>query len=188
MTMRIIEVRAHTVEQRNGQPHRWPDGLPTSDGTGTDVWVQIRTDDGVDGWAFTGHWGAIAARVIEDHIAPAVNRMNPLLKENLWHQVAELDRLEQLPIYTLGLVDIACWDITAKVAGLPLYALLGGSTAPIPAYASTATFDDIDTYLDVADQCIDAGFTAIKLHAWETGVAMPHSSRHSECTLAMTWR
>ena len=73
--------------------------------------------------------------------------------------VWELDRIEELPIYALGAVDVALWDITAKVAGLPLYQVLGGYRDAIPAYASTVTFATTEEFLDVADQCLEYGFT-----------------------------
>jgi L-alanine-DL-glutamate epimerase-like enolase superfamily enzyme len=63
-------------------------------------------------------------------------------------------------------VDVALWDLTGKVAGLPVYQLLGGFRTSIPAYASTVTFATIEEYLDVADQCLALGYPAIKLHAW----------------------
>jgi L-alanine-DL-glutamate epimerase-like enolase superfamily enzyme len=78
----------------------------------------------------------------------------------------ELDRIEEFPIYALGLVDIALWDLAGKVAGLPVYQLLGGYRTSIPSYASTVTFDSVAEYLDVADQCLALGYPAIKLHAW----------------------
>jgi L-alanine-DL-glutamate epimerase-like enolase superfamily enzyme len=88
------------------------------------------------------------------------------MKEQLWKRVWEFDRLEEIPIYGLGLVDIALWDLTATIAGLPLYKLLGGYRDRIPAYASTVTFGSVEEFLDIADQCLAAGFRAIKLHAW----------------------
>ena len=36
----------------------------------------------------------------------------------------------------------------------------------IPACASTTTFATIEEFLDVADQCLELGYPAIKLHAW----------------------
>ena len=91
---------------------------------------------------------------------------DPLLKEHLWREVWEIDRVEELPLYALGTIDIALWDLTAKLAGLPLYKVIGGARDRIPAYASTVTFRDTAEFLDVADQCLDYGFRAIKLHAW----------------------
>src|SRR5205085_11623705 len=70
------------------------------------------------------------------------------------------------PIYALGLVDVALWDLTGKVAGLPVYQVLGGYRTAIPAYASTVTFASTEEFLDVADQCLALGYPAIKLHAW----------------------
>jgi L-alanine-DL-glutamate epimerase-like enolase superfamily enzyme len=43
---------------------------------------------------------------------------------------------------------------------------LGGFRESIPAYASTVTYGSIEEYLDVADQCLELGYSAIKLHAW----------------------
>ena len=79
---------------------------------------------------------------------------------------ARIDRIEELPIYALGTVDVALWDLTAKIAGLPLYTVIGGARDRIPAYASTVTFKDTAEFLDVVDQCLEYGFPAIKLHAW----------------------
>ena len=78
----------------------------------------------------------------------------------------ELDRIDRFPVGIFGLVDAALWDIGAKAAGLPLHQLLGSFRTEIPAYASTITYDTVEQFLDVADQCLDLGFPAIKLHAW----------------------
>jgi L-alanine-DL-glutamate epimerase-like enolase superfamily enzyme len=78
----------------------------------------------------------------------------------------ELDRIEEVPLYILGNVDIARRDIAGKVAGRPVHELLGGYRESIPAYASTVTYGSISEYLDIADQCVERGFSAIKLHAW----------------------
>ena len=48
------------------------------------------------------------------------------------------------------------------VLGVPVHRLLGTYRDSIPAYASTTTFSTVEEYLDVADQCLELGFTAIK--------------------------
>ena len=87
-------------------------------------------------------------------------------REWLWHRMWELDRIEEFPVYVLGLVDIALHDLVGKALGVPVYELLGACRSEIPAYASTVTFSSIEEYLDVADQCLELGYRAIKLHAW----------------------
>ena len=71
-----------------------------------------------------------------------------------------------LPALQLGLLDVACWDLKSRAAGLPVYVLLGGNSNRVPAYASTVTWDTMDEYERHIKECIDEGFTAFKLHAW----------------------
>lgn len=143
----------------------WRKGLPGSGTENVTVELQIETDEGITGIAHGSH-GVIMQDIVDRRLREELVGADPLMKEYLWHRVWELDRLEEIPIYGLGLVDMALWDITAKVAGLPLYKLIGGFRDRIPAYASTVTFATIEEFLDVADQCLAAGFRAIKLHAW----------------------
>ena len=49
---------------------------------------------------------------------------------------------------------------------MPTWQLLGGSRKEIPAYASTVTYASVEEYLDVADQCAELGYPALKLHAF----------------------
>jgi len=54
---------------------------------------------------------------------------NPLERERLWHKIYNLLRdhgQKGMPIQALSGVDIALWDLAGKVAGAPLYQLIGG--------------------------------------------------------------
>ncbi|HEV2109142.1 MAG TPA: enolase C-terminal domain-like protein [Thermomicrobiales bacterium] len=163
--MKITAVETEVSERPVPHQFRWRAGLPGSGTTLTSTKLTIRTDEGLTGVAH-GARGAILVDLVDRRLRDVFIGADPLLKEELWHRVWEIDRIEELPIYALGLADIALWDLTAKVAGLPLYKVIGGYRDKIPAYASTVTFESIEEYLDVADQCLDYGFTAIKLHAW----------------------
>ena len=163
--MKITDVKVTLQENRVKHPFRWRKGLPGSGTGSTGARIEIVTDEGVSGLAFASH-GRIVQDIFERRLREMLVGQDPLLKENLWEMAWEIDRIEELPIYALGLADIALWDLTAKAAGLPLYKLIGGYRDRIPAYASTVTFETTEEFLHVADQCVDYGFTAIKLHAW----------------------
>lgn len=163
--MKITEVTTELVQRPAGPPFRWRAGIPGSEGETTAAVLRIRTDAGIEGVA-EGRRGIITADIVERRLRAELLDQDPLQREFLWHRVWEIDRIEELPIYVLGLVDIALWDLAGKAAELPVYQLLGGFRTAIPAYASTVTFGSIEEYLDVADQCLGLGYPAIKLHAW----------------------
>nr|WP_280521375.1 enolase C-terminal domain-like protein [Paenibacillus mangrovi] len=139
--------------------------MPGSDTVQESTVLRIMTDEGMEG-VCTIPRGQIAIDLIGRRIKDMLLGEDPFLKERIWHLMLELDRIEEFPIYMLGAVDIALWDLTAKASGLPLYRILGGHTNKVSAYASTVTYDTIDQYLRIADQCLARGYKAIKLHAW----------------------
>ncbi|MCW3844582.1 hypothetical protein ONA70_31335 [Micromonospora yasonensis] len=163
--MRITDVTLDLVDLPAQPPFRWRAGLPGSEGLAVGGILRIHTDEGETGEAHTRR-GLIVADLVKRRIRDDLIGRDPLWRELLWHRLWELDRIEELPIYALGLVDIALWDLAGKAAGLPVHQLLGTYRDAIPAYASTVTFSSVEEYLDVADQCLEAGYPAIKLHAW----------------------
>jgi L-alanine-DL-glutamate epimerase-like enolase superfamily enzyme len=122
------------------------------------------TDEGIIGCIKVGRGDAVASLVRRR--LKALVGLDPLLTENLWHRIWEIDRLEEMQLHSLGLVDMLAWDVKSKKAGLPLYQLLGGNNALVPVYASTVTWDTMAEYERHIGECIDEGFTAFKLHAW----------------------
>jgi L-alanine-DL-glutamate epimerase-like enolase superfamily enzyme len=163
--MKIIGVHAYSTRDPNPVPYVWRSGLPGGDPFVESTWLRLVTDAGLEGWSCAVR-GPIALDLIQRRLKPWLLGQNPLLKEKLWHELWELDRIEEFPMYMMGVVDAALWDLTAKAAGLPLYQLLGGYRERIEAYASTVTYASTAEFLDVADQCLARGFRAIKLHAW----------------------
>lgn len=165
--MKITKIDAYLVEDKD-EPFNWQIGRPGSgDGRGTNTSyscvIRVCTDNGVDGFAF-GSPGRIVMDLVERRIAPELLGKNPLNTEFLWERIWDIDRIEKFPIYILGLADVALWDIKGKVAGLPVYQLLGGYRESLPAYASTTSYDTVEQYLAVVDAAINAGYSSIKLH------------------------
>ncbi|MGH3501817.1 MAG: hypothetical protein ACRDQA_13175, partial [Nocardioidaceae bacterium] len=163
--MRITNVSVDLVDLPAQPAFRWRDGLPGSEPQVTGGIVRIRTDEGLEGQARTRR-GPIVRDLVQRLIGVELVGADPLAREYLWHRMWELERRETFPLYALGLVDVALWDLAGKAAGLPVHRLIGGFRQQIPAYASLVTYGSVEEYLDVVDQCIDAGFTAVKVHAW----------------------
>jgi len=70
-----------------------------------------------------------------------------------------------VPVVGISALDGALWDALGKTVNLPLYRLLGGAQARVPAYHSgglwlTSTIDELTTE---AESFIAAGFKAMKM-------------------------
>jgi L-alanine-DL-glutamate epimerase-like enolase superfamily enzyme len=164
MKITAVEV-VHVPVPAVDPPFIWRAGLPGSEPAVDGGWLVIHTDAGISGLAHSVR-GAILDDVVERRLRAELIGRDPLAREYLWERVWELDRIERFPVFIQGMVDVALWDIAGKSTGLPVYQLLGSFRESMPAYASTVTFASIEEYLDVADQCLELGFPAIKLHAW----------------------
>ncbi|WP_410641569.1 enolase C-terminal domain-like protein [Amycolatopsis sp. lyj-346] len=166
--MRITHVETFSADVAAPEPpFRWRDGLRGGAGGQVGI-IRIGTDTGATGVA-TAHkpGSAVVLRELVDRVLrPELVGADPLQREWLWERLWNVDRGEYLPVHLLGVVDTALWDLAGRVHGAPCWQLLGGYRTRIPAYASTVTFDSVEEYLDVADQCLALGYSAIKLHAW----------------------
>jgi len=165
--MKITRVIAHLLEERV-KPFTWQVDRPGSgDGISAErmytCLIRVVTDAGVEGHV-VGRRGRVVMDMVERRIANELLGKDPLNTEFLWERIWDIDRLEEFPIYVLGLADIALWDIKGKVAGLPVYKLLGGYRDSIPAQASTTSYDTEKEYLDVIGAALEEGYTAVKLH------------------------
>jgi L-alanine-DL-glutamate epimerase-like enolase superfamily enzyme len=162
----VESIRVH-VPAAN-PPFRWREGLAGSAPAADGAVLVIGTDDGAEGIAFFSRPGAAVMLddLVERVFRPELVGQDPLQREWLWHRLWELDRIHELPLPTLGLIDVALWDLAGRMHNMPTWQVLGGYRTSIPAYASTSTFDSVEEFLDVADQCIELGYRGIKLHAW----------------------
>src|SRR5204863_765415 len=163
--MKITHVEARVV----GPPvvrHGWAHDL--TDQYMTNTLVTVHTEEGVSGTgcaaSFTNFDFDRSLVETLRHMIPMLVGKDPLQREALWN----LLRSRTLPraYGAQSAVDIALWDLLGKVAGLPVYQLLGGARDRVMSYASTPLLADVPAYLRFTDDLIAQGFKAIKFHAW----------------------
>ncbi len=133
------------------------------------VFLQIKTDEGLEGHAFAwgGRSGQATAHLIANIIRPLLIDRDPLDRELLWQKVRKMDRWWGfLPIYAHGPIDVALWDLGAKAAGLPLYRFLGAYRTKLPAYASSLILPTVDAFVQQAQDYRARGYKAYKIHPW----------------------
>ncbi len=107
----------------------------------TAVW--LHTDHGPTGFGFNaglgGHAAPAIARYVEDELAPIAIGRDPMSPEGLWEALwaSNKPRLQGgIGAWALSAIDIACWDIVAKVGGVPLHSILGGYRRDVSVYGS----------------------------------------------------
>ncbi|NOD28998.1 MULTISPECIES: mandelate racemase/muconate lactonizing enzyme family protein [Ruegeria] len=138
--------------------------------------VEIQTDEGVTGWGECFGPGNVAIAnksIVEKVIQPMVLGLDPLDKDVIWHKVYNLLRDHGqggMPIQALSGVDIALWDITGKISGLPLHKLVGGAhRKSVPCYGYGMMLRDepishlASRFEDEAAKIKAMGFTATKM-------------------------
>lgn len=127
-----VEVAAYTI----------PTDTPEADGTlmwdsTTMVLVEVRSGE-VCGTGWT--YGPLAcARVITDQLADVVLGHDALDVGAAFDGMVKAVRNAGRPgavSYAISAVDIALWDLKARLLGLPLYRLLGAVRQEVPVYGS----------------------------------------------------
>lgn len=120
--------------------------------------IRIITDDGVEGWS-AGPAMANERSGLGSVLAPY------LIGEDPTDIPAMQQRLREIGY--LGLrnwwIEPAFWDIKGKLAGKPVYELLGGERCTVPVYASTGQVKRPGDRIEEALARYEEGFRAIKL-------------------------
>ncbi|MEM7317454.1 MAG: enolase C-terminal domain-like protein [Pseudomonadota bacterium] len=108
------------------------------------TFVRIETDAGLTGWGEGTPWGETYLPAHGPGIRAGIQTLAPaLLGQNPRH-INHIERAMDLALpghlYVKAPLDIACWDIAARAAGVPVATLLGGAyPEPVPVASSVST-------------------------------------------------
>jgi mannonate dehydratase len=135
------------------------------------VTLKIVTDDGVTGVGdatLNGRELAVAAYLTE-HVVPALIGRDPARIEDTWQYLYRGGYWRRGPVTmtAIAAVDTALWDIKGKVAGLPVYQLLGGRSREGVTVYGHANAETVDEVLTEVERYVRLGYRAVRV---QTGV------------------
>jgi L-alanine-DL-glutamate epimerase-like enolase superfamily enzyme len=130
--------------------------------------VEIETDDGIKGHAMSTYPMRFGVReYINREAAPVVQGMDAMRPEEIRNRVFWATARKYFHgawNCAMSLIDIALWDVRGKALGQPIWKLLGGAHAQVPAYI---TFGlprySIDELIEVARMLIRDGQRSLKM-------------------------
>jgi L-alanine-DL-glutamate epimerase-like enolase superfamily enzyme len=162
-----IEAKINRIEVST---YRIPTSSPESDGTfdwtsSTLVLVEA-TAGGITGVGYT-YADTSTAKLIDDTFGAVVRGGDALNVRRSWdsmvHAVRNLGR-PGIASMAIAAVDVALWDLKAKLVGLPLVALLGAARDSVPVYGSGGftSYSSEQLQQQLADWA-ESGITRVKM-------------------------
>ncbi|MDP7578531.1 MAG: mandelate racemase/muconate lactonizing enzyme family protein [SAR202 cluster bacterium] len=141
---------------------------PQQNGAGGSLIVRVFTDEGVVGIAEGGRSLGVFKAYVDEMIKPRIVGMSPLQPRQIWEILAPgtSEHATRIPSQIVGSIDVACWDIMGKAAGLPIYALLGGAKrTKIPLYWSRGNgwCKEPEEMLEEVQEGYEKGYRAFKV-------------------------
>jgi L-alanine-DL-glutamate epimerase-like enolase superfamily enzyme len=167
--MRITDVRTIPVEVKLAVPVY--DANYTM-ATKPALLVEVETDQGLVGLGESAHFGgpmASTAQVIEGELRDYLVGQDPRNIEYLWemmHKRAYKHARGGIVIAAISGIDIALWDLRGKMAGMPLWRLLGGYRQRVPAYATGGFYSEDKGVKELTREMasyVKHGFRAVKM-------------------------
>jgi L-rhamnonate dehydratase len=138
------------------------------------VFVRLETDEGITGYGMT-------SQILRFSVKEFINReLGPFLKgkstldiERLWHEMyTRFNQRGTSGAVQAGIsaVDIALWDANGKYFEQPVWRLLGGYSARVPAYITFGLPDyDRDQLVEVARMLVNQGQDKLKMVVADRG-------------------
>jgi mannonate dehydratase len=138
------------------------------------VTLKISTDEGVHGLgdATLNCRETLTAKYLQDYLVPCLIGMDPRNSEDIWQYFYRGAYFRRGPVAmaAIGAIDMALWDIKGKIAGLPVYQLLGGKTRNGALVYAHATGNDLECLLDSIAHYQSQGYRAVRVQCGIPGM------------------
>jgi mandelate racemase len=159
----IQEFRVRAIRVPMKEPHRTASGVVAESPL---VLTDVVTDSGVIGHSMVFTYAPAALKPT----AELIRNIEPLVKgqelapAEIEQKLARRFRMlgtQGLVGIALAAIDMALWDALARVHGLPLVRLLGGSARPLRCYGAVG-YDGVEGCVTTAERWAERGYTGIK--------------------------
>ncbi|MAW57873.1 MAG: mandelate racemase/muconate lactonizing enzyme family protein [Oceanospirillales bacterium TMED33] len=149
--MKITGIRAYVLSDSNNGKAHWVSHFRVPHAN--ELLVILETDEGIEGFGLTTSYTTIDPLVdaLTSGLANFIIGADPLSPEQIynnifsttWKRISfERGWSREAIVRLSAAIDIACWDIIGKKAGLPLYKLMGGWRHEVPYYVTCAYYQD----------------------------------------------
>ena len=132
------------------------------------VFVKVETDDGLAGYGVTGPQLRYSVReYLNRELGKFVTGMDPLQTERIWETAYWKYNQRSnsgVVMSAMAALDIALWDLKGRFLKQPVWRLLGGYSAQVPAYITFGLLEfDRDQLVSVAKSFVDKGHDKLKM-------------------------
>ncbi|HEY2418959.1 MAG TPA: D-mannonate dehydratase ManD [Steroidobacteraceae bacterium] len=138
------------------------------------VTLKLETSEGIHGVGdatLNGRELAVAS-YLTDHVIPCLIGRDPHQIEDIWQYLYRGAYWRRGPVTmsAIAAVDMALWDIKGKIAGLPLYQLLGGASREQVLVYGHANGSTVEQALEQARSLLAQGYRAVRLQSGVPGL------------------
>jgi L-alanine-DL-glutamate epimerase-like enolase superfamily enzyme len=127
---------------------------------------EVETTDGTIGIGNAALAPSLVKKAIDEYYAPMVIGEDPFDYAWIWEKMYRRTHAwgrKGVGMTAISAIDIAIWDLMGKLAGKPVFKLLGGRTKEkIPCYYSKLYAGPIDSMQAEAEEAMKKGYVGFK--------------------------
>jgi L-alanine-DL-glutamate epimerase-like enolase superfamily enzyme len=161
--MKITRISVYQVDLPLEHPY-WLSGGRLKFACLDATFVKIETDAGITGWGEGTPWGHTYVPAHGPGIRAGIETMASFVVGLDPRRVLDVERAMDLALpghlYAKSPIDMACWDIAGKAAGLPIADLMGGGSRTPRPIASSVGAKTIEETREVIQRYRDRGYVA----------------------------